>query len=43
MDWTLEVVVVPVGDVDLAIQFYRDRVGFHLDHDTMAGPCDSLS
>lgn len=34
MDWTLEVVVVPVSDVDAAIAFYRDRVGFHLDHDT---------
>ena len=38
MDWTLEVVVVPVGDVDRAIAFYRDRVGFHLDHDTRGGP-----
>lgn len=34
MDWTLEVVVVPVSDVDAAIRFYRDAVGFHLDHDT---------
>ncbi|MVA75138.1 VOC family protein [Auraticoccus sp. F435] len=37
MDWTLEVVVVPVSDVDRAIEFYRDRVGFALDHDTRAG------
>ena len=37
MDWTLEVVVVPVVDVDRAIAFYRDQVGFHLDHDTHAG------
>jgi predicted enzyme related to lactoylglutathione lyase len=37
MDWTLEVVVVPVADVDRAIAFYRDQVGFHLDHDTRAG------
>ena len=37
MDWTLEVVVVPVGDVDRAIAFYRDQVGFNLDHDTRAG------
>jgi catechol 2,3-dioxygenase-like lactoylglutathione lyase family enzyme len=37
MDWTLEVVVVPVGDVDRAIAFYRDQVGFRLDHDTHAG------
>jgi len=34
MDWTLEVVVLPVGDIDRAIAFYRDQVGFHLDHDT---------
>lgn len=34
MDWTLEVVVLPVSDIDGAIAFYRDRVGFHLDHDT---------
>jgi catechol 2,3-dioxygenase-like lactoylglutathione lyase family enzyme len=37
MDWTLEVVVVPVSDVDRAIAFYRDQVGFALDHDTRAG------
>jgi catechol 2,3-dioxygenase-like lactoylglutathione lyase family enzyme len=37
MDWTLEVVVVPVGDVDRAIAFYRDQLGFQLDHDTRAG------
>ena len=34
MDWTLEVVVLPVGDIDRSIVFYRDQVGFHLDHDT---------
>jgi predicted enzyme related to lactoylglutathione lyase len=34
MDWTLEVVVLPVSDIDRAIAFYRDQVGFHLDHDT---------
>jgi catechol 2,3-dioxygenase-like lactoylglutathione lyase family enzyme len=37
MDWTLEVVIVPVSDVDRAIAFYRDRLGFALDHDTHAG------
>jgi len=37
MDWTLEIVVVPVSDVDRAIAFYRDQVGFALDHDTRAG------
>lgn len=34
MDWTLEVVIVPVSDLGRAISFYRDQVGFHLDHDT---------
>ena len=34
MDWTLEVVVLPVSDIDRAIGFYRDNVGFDLDHDT---------
>ena len=37
MDWTLEVVVVPVADVDRAIAFYRDQLKFNLDHDTRAG------
>ncbi len=34
MDWTLEVVVLPVSDIARSVAFYRDRVGFHLDHDT---------
>ena len=34
MDWTLEVVIVPVSDLDRAIAFYRDKLGFALDHDT---------
>jgi catechol 2,3-dioxygenase-like lactoylglutathione lyase family enzyme len=34
MDMTLEVVVLPVSDIDRSIGFYRDKVGFHLDHDT---------
>jgi catechol 2,3-dioxygenase-like lactoylglutathione lyase family enzyme len=34
MDWTLEVVVLPVSDVSRSIAFYRDQVGFHLDHVT---------
>ena len=37
MEWTLEVVVVPVSNVDRAIAFYRDQLGFNLDHDTRAG------
>lgn len=38
MDWTLEVVVVPVADVDRAKAFYADRVGFVVDHDTTVAP-----
>ncbi|MFI1399564.1 VOC family protein [Streptomyces sp. NPDC020681] len=34
MDWTLEVIVVPVSDVDRAKEFYRDKVGFNVDIDT---------
>ena len=34
MDWTLEVVVLPVSDMERSITFYRDQVGFKLDHDT---------
>ena len=33
MEWTLEVVVVPVSDVDRAKAFYADKVGFNADHD----------
>ena len=34
MDWTLEVVILPVSDIARSIAFYRDQVGFALDHDT---------
>jgi catechol 2,3-dioxygenase-like lactoylglutathione lyase family enzyme len=34
MNWTLEVVIVPVTDVDRAKAFYADRLGFEVDHDT---------
>jgi predicted enzyme related to lactoylglutathione lyase len=34
MDWTLEVVLLPVSDIDRSIAFYSDQVGFDLDHDT---------
>jgi predicted enzyme related to lactoylglutathione lyase len=33
MDWKLELVQVPVSDVDRAKDFYVDKVGFNLDHD----------
>lgn len=34
MDWKLEVVVVPVTDVDRAKEFYVDKLGFTLDADS---------
>ena len=34
MDWTLEVVRVPVTDVERAKAFYADGLGFKVDHDT---------
>ncbi|MGH4016340.1 MAG: VOC family protein [Pseudonocardiaceae bacterium] len=34
MNWTLEVVVVPVSDVDHAKAFYAEQLGFTVDHDT---------
>ena len=33
MDWKLEVVVVPVTDIDRAKSFYLEKLGFHLDAD----------
>jgi len=33
MDWKLELVAVPVTDVDRAKAFYADKVGFNADHD----------
>jgi len=34
MNWSLEVITVPVTDVDRARDFYKDQVGFNLDHDS---------
>ena len=33
MDWKLELVAVPVTDVDRAKRFYAEQVGFNADHD----------
>jgi predicted enzyme related to lactoylglutathione lyase len=33
IDWKLELVNIPVSDVDRAIDFYVNKVGFNLDHD----------
>jgi catechol 2,3-dioxygenase-like lactoylglutathione lyase family enzyme len=38
MNWTLEVVCVPVSDVDRAKAFYAEQLGFAVDHDTRIGP-----
>jgi predicted enzyme related to lactoylglutathione lyase len=33
MDWKLELIAVPVSDVDRAKAFYTEQVGFVADHD----------
>jgi catechol 2,3-dioxygenase-like lactoylglutathione lyase family enzyme len=37
MDLKLEVVPMPVADVDAAKAFYTEKVGFNLDHDVEPG------
>ena len=37
MDWKLELVAIPVSDVDRAKSFYAEKVGFHADHDQQVG------
>ncbi len=37
MDWKLEVIVVPVADMDRAKAFYADKTGFNVDVDHRAG------
>jgi catechol 2,3-dioxygenase-like lactoylglutathione lyase family enzyme len=37
MDWKLELVTVPVADVDRAKAFYGEQMGFHVDVDFSAG------
>ena len=38
MDWKLELVMVPVTDVDRAKAFYVDKIGFAVDVDTSPAP-----
>lgn len=33
MDWKIELVMIPVFDVDRAKAFYTDKLGFNADHD----------
>jgi catechol 2,3-dioxygenase-like lactoylglutathione lyase family enzyme len=37
MDMKLELVPIPVTDVDRAKRFYVEKIGFHLDHDVEPG------
>jgi predicted enzyme related to lactoylglutathione lyase len=37
MDWRIELVAIPVSDVDRAIAFYTENAGFDLDHDHKVG------
>ena len=37
MDWKLELMVLPVSDVDRAKDFYADKLGFNVDVDHSAG------
>src|SRR5262245_31155225 len=37
MKWKLELVLVPVSDIDRAKTFYIEQAGFHLDVDHRAG------
>jgi len=37
MNVNLEVVTIPVSDVDKALEFYRDRLGWRLDADIKSG------
>ncbi len=38
MDYSLEVIGIPVSDVDAAKDFYVDKLAFHLDHDSSQVP-----
>src|SRR5690242_21082484 len=33
MDWKIELIAIPVSDVDRAKRFYTEQVGFNADHD----------
>ena len=37
MDMKLELIPLPVSDVDQSLAFYSEKVGFHLDHDVQPG------
>ena len=33
MDWKIELIPIPVSDVDRATTFYVEKAGFNADHD----------
>jgi predicted enzyme related to lactoylglutathione lyase len=33
MDWKIELIPLAVEDVDRSVEFYRDKVGWNIDHD----------
>ena len=37
MEWKLEVVVIPVSDVDRSKEFYSEKLGFNVDVDNRMG------
>jgi catechol 2,3-dioxygenase-like lactoylglutathione lyase family enzyme len=37
VDWKLEVIILPVADIERAKHFYSEQVGFVVDHDTEIG------
>ncbi len=38
MDWKLELIAIPVSDVDRAKTFYTEKAGFNADHDHKVSP-----
>jgi predicted enzyme related to lactoylglutathione lyase len=38
IDWKLELVIVPVSDVDRAKAFYVEQIGFNVDYDQTVNP-----
>lgn len=37
-DWRIELIILPVTDVDRAKEFYVDRLGWNADHDQRVSP-----
>jgi predicted enzyme related to lactoylglutathione lyase len=37
-DWRIELIILPVGDVDRAKAFYVDTLGWNADHDQRVSP-----